>query len=71
MSEVCVKRMRRVLKLRVLTILLLAILFGGSAALSIAMMGTMLASVIAFFVGLTVTSIIYARRKRRQKSTHK
>ncbi len=59
------KRMRRVLKLRVLTILLLAILFGGSAALSITMMGTMLASVLAFFVGLTVTSIIYARHKRR------
>ena len=65
MSEVCVKRMRRVLKLRVLTILLLAILFGGSAALSITMMGTMLASVLAFFVGLTATSIIYARYKRR------
>jgi uncharacterized membrane protein YdjX (TVP38/TMEM64 family) len=53
------------LKLRVLTILLLAILFGGSAALSITMMGTMLASVLAFFVGLTATSIIYARYKRR------
>jgi len=65
MSEVCVKRMRRVLKLRVLTILLLAILFGGSAALSITMMGTMLASVMVFFVGITVTSIIYARRKRK------
>jgi len=56
--------MRKVWRLKLLTVISLVILFGGSAALSIVMMGTMVASVIAFFAGITVASIIYAKRKK-------
>jgi hypothetical protein len=56
--------------LRRLLFLLLATLMGGTAAVSVAVMGITLALVLAFAAGIVVLLVIVSRLKRKESRTH-
>jgi hypothetical protein len=62
------ERMRRVWKYRVVVVfLLLAVLVGGTAAISVAVMEITFALVLAFIVGILAVLIVISRLKKRRK----